>query len=128
MVKRSKCLPQGYEYLRGFDSAQSVEVVPEVDPDRADGRGIAQAYSEGVCVVRSEVAESDVLKNISSVIKGHQSKPFPDGQGNAKLRIQYEEFAPASRYPDLSASRRVGWIATHGDRALRSSPIQGEPS
>src|ERR1700687_6113125 len=68
----------------------------------ANGGGVAQPNSHRIRVIRSEIAEPDVLKYISAIIESNQAESFLDRQRNAKLRIQDEEFAPTGRHPDQS--------------------------
>src|SRR3954462_1624720 len=66
MALRSKCLSQGDEVLRSFDSRRRVQVVTHINTPRADRSGVPQSNPKCVCVLP---VEANRAKYISSVVE-----------------------------------------------------------
>ena len=77
-VLYSKCLPQSDKNLRCFDSRNGTQKVTHVDPNRADGRRIAQSNANGIHVITHEIFEANPVIHISAVIECHQTQMFID--------------------------------------------------
>ncbi len=73
-MQRSKCLPQCDEELSGFDARYGIEVVTDVDADRADRSLVAQSEPDGVGVIGSEVMEADVLEDVAAIVEGGETE------------------------------------------------------
>jgi|SRR5678816_2744021 len=96
----SKCLTKRNKDLCSLDSGDGVQVVSDINANGSNRSGVPHAESYGIGVVRSEVAEPDVLKHVSSVIKGNYAEAFLEWNRNAQLRIDNEQLASAGRHPD----------------------------
>lgn len=95
---RSKGLSQCYEDLRGFDSGGRVQVVAQVNADRADGSRVTQSYADAIRVM---AVETYGRKYVSTVIEANYAEVlFDDIQRNSKFRIDDEQFVPANRDSD----------------------------
>ncbi len=68
-VRCSKRLPQSNKDLCRLDSLQRIQVVAEIDSDRAYRCCLAQADTDGVAVLICEVLESNTIEDVSAVIE-----------------------------------------------------------
>ena len=96
----SKCLTKRNKDLCSLDSGDGVQVVSDINANGSNRSGVAHAESYSIGIVGSEVAEPDVPKHVSSVIKGSYAEAFLEWNGYAELRIDNEQLASTRRHPD----------------------------
>lgn len=90
---RSKCLSQGNEKLRGFDSRRSIQVVAHIKAHGAERSGVPKSYTNRVGVKRREVVETNTRVDVPTVIESCEAQISIDrrrkrnGDGNSQLRI-----------------------------------------
>src|ERR1700757_4143649 len=99
----SECLTDADEILRCLDSWDWIEISSNIDSYRTDRRRIAQPQTYVVGIKRCEVVKANVGKDVSAVVKSDEAKALPDGQRDAKLRIQNEHFISAGWHLDECA-------------------------
>src|SRR5215471_1687452 len=69
-----KSLAQGDVVLRWMDAGNGVEVVANVDADRADRSRIAESKSDGVGVIVEEVRQVDGAIDVSAVVENNSAE------------------------------------------------------
>ena len=120
-----ECLSQSHEHLRSFDAGVRIQVVADVDANRANRGGIAESDAHGVTVERSEIVEADGGKYISAIVKSNNAQPFLDEiERKTHLGIQDQQLVAAVGNGDLGARRRVGRIAASRNHALRAGSVK----
>src|SRR5262245_48358851 len=75
-----ECLSQGHKELRGSNAGHRIQILTDIEPDRAHRRVVADSESYGVGVVVDELTEIDVLKDIAAIIKNNRPQILDNGK------------------------------------------------
>src|SRR6516225_4332234 len=128
-LKDSEGLPKSDEYVCGLQSRNRVQISPDIDADWAHGCLVADTHADCVAVIGPEVAKTNSLVDVPTVIETHSSHAFLQWDRAAPFGVNDKQLATSrGDCNSRRARRKIAGAGAQRRRCLGSSAVQGEAS